>query len=135
MIRNTENTAKTTRKTPLLTKARKLLLGIGGIAVAGCMMAASPAQARDRFVDHGRGFERHDERRDDRHDERRDERNEFRQDVVVRRDFIAPVVCDPIAPPVEQVWVPDRYEFQTHWIHGREFTERVCVEAGHWVCR
>ena len=113
MIANT--TTPTTRKPGKFTKARKLLLGLGGLTVAGILMGAAPAQARDR------GFERHD--------------REFRHDVIIHRDFGPAVVCDPVDIVTDQIWVPARYEFETRWFHGHPFTERVLVEPGHYVCR
>ena len=109
---------KETRKTGIFGKARKFVLGLGALAVAGTLMAATPAMARDRGDDRGRG----------------PERREVRHDEIVRHDFVGPIVCDPIAPVVGQIWVPARYELETRYLHGHAFTERVLVEAGHYVC-
>jgi hypothetical protein len=115
MIANTTKTT-TTRKPGTFSRARKLLLALGGLAVAGSMMAATPAMAHDRYEGR-RDFDRH----------------EFRHDYV-RREFVPAIVCDPLVV-TDQIWVPARYELETRWVHGHEFTERVCVEPGHWVCR
>jgi hypothetical protein len=93
-----QTTAKTTRINGIRGKARKILLGLGVLAIAGTLMSAAPAMANDR------GFERHDDRRIP----------ELRHD---------------------RFWVPDRYEFRTHDDCGRIVTDRVLVEAGHWVDR
>jgi hypothetical protein len=124
MFRTSQNASKSSR----FSSARKCLLGMGGIAVAGTLMAAAPAQARDRFEDHGRY-----ERRDFHHDR-----------VIVRSAPIVidsapvvvaapPVVCAPVAPIPVQIWVPDQYEIRTHRVLGCRITERVLVVPGHWV--
>jgi hypothetical protein len=123
MFGNKPNTAAKT-KTGRFTKARKILLGVGGITLAGIMMGASPAMARDRDY-RGDRFERHD----------RFEHREFRHDIVVGGYIDPVVVCDPVPAPVNQVWVPDQFEVVTHWHHGRPFAERVLVTPGHWVCQ
>jgi len=94
-----QTTAKTTRNpiNGIRNKARKVLLGLGALAIAGTLMSAAPAMANDRF---------------DRPDDRRPP--ELRHD---------------------RFWVPDRYEFRTHFDGGRTIRDRVLVEAGHWVDR
>ena len=127
MFRNSQNASQTSLKSNRFGNARKWLLGIGGVAVAGIMMAAAPAQAGERHEDHGR-FERH----------------EIRRDVVIRHDVVvappvyvsvasAPVVCAPVVAAPVQIWVPDRYEIRTCRILGCKITERVLVEPGHWA--
>ena len=99
MNRTNEQTAAKTTKTQtsgFRDKARKALLGLGALAIAGVLAGAAPAMANDR------GFDRHDDRRVP----------ELRHD---------------------RFWVPDRYEFRTHLERGRTITDRVLVEAGHWV--
>ena len=137
---NANNQIVTTpaRKTILRNKARKLLLGLGGLGIAGVLMGAAPAMARD----HGdyRGHEI----------VRRDYGHDLRRDVIVHRDYIDPVVCEPTAAVVydtpvvcdapvvvetDPIWVPDRFEFRTHLEFGRSIRERVLVERGHWFRR
>ena len=95
---NDQPTARTTRINGFRGKARKVLLGLGALAIAGTLMRAAPAMANDR------GFERHDDR----------------GALELRHD---------------RFWVPDRFEFRRHDDHGRTVTERVLVEAGHWMER
>jgi len=93
-------------------KFRKIVLGLGVVAVAGFAMSAAPAMAHERGEDRGRVVERHERVEEFRHDR-----------VFVDRDFR------------DRFWVPARFEFRTHIDCGRTVTERVCVEVGHWVIR
>ena len=88
---------------------KKVLLGVGMVAVGGVAMGAAPAMARDR--DDHRQVEEH--RQFDRHED-------FRRD---RDDH-------------DRIWAPDRYELQTFTdAYGNVYTQNVLVEPGHWIFR
>ena len=101
-------TTRKTTTTGFKGITRKVILGLASLGLAGVLMGATPAMANDRGADRDRDVRHVDT---DRHDDRRDD----------RRD--------------DRIWVPDRYEVRTHVDHGCTVTDRVLVEAGHFIDR